>query len=414
MVIHVRLPVGFDFSPDILHFLDNTVCWKSMHGKLDRTVVVGGGFAGIHACRALRNAPTEVVLIDPSPLAAMVPALPDLAGGWIPERLISRSISDLLPDNARHVESEVLSIDLRSNFIVWNGGSTRFDYLVIAAGSVPVPPPATICGNAINGLSNLSDARRIRDAFLAHLQSKTRPTLLVAGGGFTGLELAASLQARAQLAGRDCKTTIVDPANPLLPFLPDNDRRRVMEHLGRRNVEILAGSSLDLFDGKTARAGNRVFDEPFVCWTAGSTSPLRNVEGKVERLRDGRFKVGPSLSLPGYDHVFAAGDSAAFFRNGQPIRKSVNHACGGGKCAGENIARLLCGRPVRPFRPVDPGWIIPLHDESVGRIHPGLKIQGSWGVRLHFFMCGARNFSFSNFAGCFRRALNPYPKEQTR
>ena len=382
-----------------------------MHGKMVKTVVVGAGFAGIQACRALRKAPTDVLLIDPNPMTAMVPALPDLAGGWIQERLVSWPISDLLPANAQHALGSVHGIDLLANRVDWNDSSTPFDYLVIAAGSVPASPPASIAADSTFSLANLNDARRIRNSFMSYLNSNPRPTLLVAGGGFTGLELAASLQARARRAGRDCPTTIVDPSDPLLPFLPDAERRRVLDHLGRRNVEFLAGTRLDYFDGTSARAGIRVFENPFLCWAAGSTSPLRNVVGGADRLRDGRFVVGPSMSLPGFERVFAAGDSAAFYWNGKPVRKSVNLAFGGGKCAGDNVARLLAGKPVRPFRPVDPGWIIPLHDESVGQIHPGLNIRGSLGVRLHFFMCGARNFSFSNFAGCFRQALNPYGKE---
>jgi NADH dehydrogenase len=115
--------------------------------------------------------------------------------------------------------------------------------------------------------------------------------------------------------------------------------------------------------------------------------------------------VKTDLSLPNYPNVFAAGDAAAIEHNGQVLRKAVNFAFHGGRHAGRNLARRLRGRATRPFRPVDLGYVIPLHATSVGRLPLGIWIRGYLGIRLHSLMCGLRNYSFKGFAGCLKLAL---------
>ena len=85
----------------------------------------------------------------------------------------------------------------------------------------------------------------------------------------------------------------------------------------------------------------------------------------------------------------------------------MNFAYYGGRRAGQNLLRRRQGRSTWPFRPVDLGWVVPFHDPSIGRLPGGLWIRGRLGVRLHHLMCGVRNYSFGNFAGCLRLALNP-------
>jgi len=101
------------------------------------TVIIGGGFAGRQACRALRRAETNVVLIDPSPVTTMLPSLPDLAGGWISENLLQNPLPPLLPSNAQHRQAAVTSIDLEASTIIAGGETLAYDQLVIASGSVP-------------------------------------------------------------------------------------------------------------------------------------------------------------------------------------------------------------------------------------------------------------------------------------
>jgi len=152
-------------------------------------------------------------------------------------------------------------------------------------------------------------------------------------------------------------------------------------------------------------------NDVFFCWAGGSMFAVPELIGSVERIRDGRIKVNPDLSLPGYPNVFAAGDAAAFDHTGQILRKAINFAWYAGTCAGKNIARSLQGKSAKPFRPFDAGWVIPLHSDSVGQMLSLIWIAGKPGLRLHYFMCGFRNTCFANFAGFVRIAAKLFNKE---
>ncbi len=367
-------------------------------------VIVGGGFAGQQACNALRRSGERIALIDPSPVAAMLPALPDLAGGWISEGLVQRSFREILPPNVEHVQAAVSAIDLDAGTLQAGEQTIAYDQLLIAAGSVPNFYDSPFPRDRMHALGSLDDARRIRRDFEEYLRDTDRPHLLVAGTGFTGLELAMSLFFRAKAAGKSCGVAIVDPTPVLLPSLPDKQRQYVLDFLTAQGAEVRLGVAVESFDGQNARAGGRTYENVFFCWAAGSKLAIPDIRGNVGRLRDGRLKTAPDLSLPNYPNVFAAGDSAAVERNGPPLRKAVNFAYYGGRRAGRNLLRRLRGRPTRPFRPVDLGWVVPFHETSIGRLPFGLWVRGRPGVRLHHLMCGLRNYSFANFAGFLKLA----------
>ncbi|NLG34259.1 MAG: FAD-dependent oxidoreductase [Lentisphaerae bacterium] len=378
-----------------------------MHKK---TVIIGGGFAGRQAARALRRSPGEIILIDPATVTVMLPALTDLAGGWIRESLLQRPLREQLPPAVRHLQEAVSRIDLDRDLVVAGGTTLEYGHLLIASGSVPDFRDTPFPREHMHPLGTLEDALRIRRDFETYLREAPHPHILVAGTGYTGLELAMSLFFRAKASGLRCGVTIVDPTPVLLPSLPDRQRQYVLDFLTAQGADVRLGAAVESFDGRRAVAGGRTYENPFFCWAAGSRFAIPELHGDVERIRDGRLKVSADLSLPRYPRVFAAGDSAAIERGGRPLRKAVNFAYYGGHHAGRNIARRLRGRPARPFRPVDLGWIVPFHSTSVGRLPGGIWIRGGLGVRLHHLMCGLRNYSLANFAGCLRLALNPYPK----
>ena len=373
-------------------------------------LILGGGFAGRQACRPLRDTRTKVGLIDSRTFTTMLPALPDLAGGWISPDLVHQPLRKLLPAEIQIHTGTVSTIDLDARQLTVDGALVPYRHLLIAPGSTPLPPPPSFSLKRLYLLGSLEEALRIREEFVEYLETTSHPQLLVAGTGYTGLELAMSLAFRARSLGTSCGVTLVDPTPVLLPSLPDRQRQYVMDFLHAQNVDVLLGTSIDSYDGQVARAGGRTFEFPFFCWATGSRFAIPEVHGSASRLPDGRFLVADDLSLPGYPDVFAAGDAAAILHHGRPLRKAVNFAYYGGRHAGRNIARRLHGRPSRPFRPVDLGWIVPFHSTSIGRLAPGIWIHGLLGVRLHHFMCGLRNYSFDHFTGCLRLALNPDTK----
>jgi NADH dehydrogenase len=373
-------------------------------------IIIGGGFSGRQAARALRHADREVLLFDPAGSTVMLPSLPDLAGGWVDEKLLHYPLKDLLPANVRHIQKAVRSIDLDGRKIIASGEVFTFDYLLIAAGSVTDFHGFNRHREQIYHLESLKTALRIRDDFPAYLQRSENPHVVIAGGGYTGLELAMNLYARAEAAGRPCRVTIVDPAPDILPFLPKEKQQFLRRFIAGTGTVILSNTPVTDFDGENVTVGDRQLKEVFFCWAGGSRFAVPQLTGTVERLRDGRLKVDPDLSLPGYPHVFAAGDAAAFEQNGQILRKAINFAWYAGKRAGKNIESRSHGKAVKPFRPFDAGWVIPLHAESVGQLFSRIWIGGNTGLRLHYFMCGFRNYSFANFAGFVKIAVKLFDK----
>lgn len=370
----------------------------------ERIIIIGGGFAGCQAGKILSAMGITYTLIDPSPVTTMLPSLPDLAGGWIPEQYIQRPLRELIPPGSTHLQEAVSAIDLEAGTVRAGDQTVSYDYLLIAAGSLPDFYDSPFPRDRMHALGSLEDARRIRRDFAAYLQQATHPHLLVAGTGYTGLELAMSLFFRTKAAGKSCAVTLVDPTPVLLPSLPEKQRRRVLDFLTAQGVEVRLGVAVESFDGRTAVAGGRTYADVFFCWAAGSRFAIADIRGRVERLRDGRLKVAADLSLPHYPNVFAAGDAAAILRRGQPLRKAVNFAWYGGRRMGRNVLRRLRGRPTRAFRPVDLGWVVPFHETSIGRLPGDLWVHGRLGVRLHHLMCGLRNYSWENFAGCVKLA----------
>ena len=376
-----------------------------------KTVIVGGGFAGRQACRALRRADTEVILFDPRSSTVMLPALPDLAGGWLDEKLLHFPLAELLPASVRHIQKAVESIDLDAGTLVAGGETVAFDALLIASGSVTDFRGFDQHREQIYHLDSLETARHIRDDFGSYLMQTERPHVVMAGGGYTGLELAMSLYYRALAANNPCRVTVIDPAPDILPFLPAEKQKYIKAFLARTGVTVLSGMRVTGFDGKTVTAGETRFENVFFCWAGGSTFAVPELKGAVARLGDGRLNVRSDLSLPNYPTVFAAGDAAAVEHNGRILRKAVNFAWYEGKHAGKNIARKLRGLPAKPFRPFDAGWVIPLHGDSVGQLFSRLWIKGTDGLRLHYLMCGFRNYCFSNFAGFAKVAAKLFKKE---
>ena len=183
-----------------------------------RIVILGAGFAGRQACRALRGLGSEIVLMDPRSSTVMLPALPDLAGGWIHDSLLFQSLEKLLPKNVQHVQQAVTSIDLDEKTLTAAGETVAFDYLLIATGSVTDFHGFDRHREQVYHLDSLESAQRICDDFEAYLAKEENPHVVMAGGGYTGLELATSLFYRAQENGKPCRVTVIDPGKEILPF----------------------------------------------------------------------------------------------------------------------------------------------------------------------------------------------------
>ena len=374
-----------------------------------RVVILGGGFAGMAAARALRHAVRagrcDLTLVDREPVSAMIPVLPDYAAGLLADGVITAPLAGRLPTGAAFLQDTVSAVDPDARTVAMASGKTiPYDYLVLAMGSVAAPGPDGQATDDVYTLTTYADACRLRTAYSRWLESSDRPAVLISGAGYTGIELAVGMVRSAIRQGKRVAVTLVEQREAILPFLGPAQQARVRRCLDRHGITLRTGCKVARFDGSTAVLSDGTATGPVLfCRAEGTVAPVRPA-GDQAALGDGRLRVTPVLSLPAHPAVFAAGDAAAIPSGDGFLRKAVNFSIYTGHRAGANVARLLRGASPRPFRSVDLGWVIPMGDDSVGRAFGRVPLYGRPGLRLHYVMCGVRNYTFRNLLYFVRHA----------
>lgn len=358
--------------------------------------VVGSGFAGVRAARAVlrRSRTTRVVLVSAVPYATMVPALPDVLSRRIPRNALSRNLEDIFARYRSRISlvvAEITEVNLEERVLRDTaGGRHPFHALVIATGSVPEFFQFSR-SDAVHTLHSLESSAALRAA----CDARPGGPLVVVGAGYTGLEAAACLRMGEGAATQPRReVVVVERADGILPFLPEKQREKIRRYLESIGVTIRTGISLaDYRDGTAVFSDGTTVAGATVCWSAGMRgAPLTFTGGDVQRSPDGRIAVTETLELPDHQGIFVAGDAALLQKDGTPLRRAVNFAWYSGSRAGANGKRFLQGKAGRPFRPVDLGWVIPVGRTSRGKVFGIMPMGGTLGVRLHYFMCGFRHF----------------------
>ena len=340
---------------------------------MPRVVIVGGGFGGLYAARALRREPVHVTLVDRRNHHVFQPLLYQVAMAALSPGDIASPIRWILR-RQRNVEvllAGVESIDAPASRIVLSDGETlAYDFLIVATGATHAYFGHDEWRRRAPGLKTLDDALEMRRRVLMAFERAERErdvarrrallTFVVIGGGPTGVELAGALAeiARQSLV-RDfrridpgaSRILLVEAGPEVLPAFPAHLRaaaRRDLEGLG---VEVRTGSPVtDVRDGQVLVAGEPIEAET-VLWAAGvAASPLGATLG-VPLDRAGRVLVEPDLTVPGHRNVFVIGDLAALAGpDGRPLPGVAQVAIQMGRHAAHNIVRATENQPFRPFR----------------------------------------------------------------
>jgi NADH:ubiquinone reductase (H+-translocating) len=347
-----------------------------------RIVIIGGGFAGIAAARALKHADAEVVLIDRRNHHIFQPLLYQVATAVLAPAEIAAPIRQLgeKQKNLSVMLAEVTGVDLASRSVNVSypaSGAHRipFDYLIIAAGMQSSYFGHDEFARYAPGLKNLTDAQTIRTRILRAYElaeltddesERSRlMTFLLVGGGATGVELAASLAQMATVTLREnfrridsTKTSIVliEGGNRILPTFAESLSRKAARRLEKLGVEVLTGAKVEKVDEQGVVAGGKKIPSATVLWTAGvAASPVVKTVG-VPTDRAGRLPVDSFLMVPGVTGVFAVGDVAVLSQDGRPLPGVAQVAIQQGRYVGKVISRQLKGQaPRRPFRYFDKG-----------------------------------------------------------
>lgn len=335
----------------------------------------------------------------------MIPALPDVLSGRISVAGISRPLTELFDGKVKVAQDAIREVRLDERRVIGNEGVYEYDGLVLTVGSVPTPPPASLAGLPLHTVHSLESALTLRREVERRLAGAPFH-VVIAGGGYTGLEVAAAL--REGMADRaDVPITVVDAAPEILPMLNNRQRARVRSYLADRSIVVRMGTTLRERNGDvlTLSDGSSV-EHVLLVWSAGMRAADIIMSGTVNRTADGRIRTTETLNLPGYPEVFVAGDAAALSRKGTPLRRAVNLAYYSGRRAGRNLRAHLRGEDGKPFIPVDLGWVLPLIGTSAGRIFGAIPVGGRFGLRMHYAMCGFRHFGGGYALEFYRTALH--------
>jgi NADH:ubiquinone reductase (H+-translocating) len=372
-----------------------------MHSEKPRVVIVGGGFAGLSAARALKDAPVHVTLVDRRNHHLFQPLLYQVATAALSPADIASHIRGILrrQPNAEVVLGEVVGVATQQKRIdLADGSRLPYDYLVIATGAVDQYFGNEDWARYAPGLKSVDDAIEIRRRFLLAFEAAERErdpaaqrallTTVVIGGGPTGVEMAGAL---AEIARRSMVRDFrnIDPATACIILLEGGDRvlpaytpmlsTRAEEALRKRGVDVRTHAMVTAIEADAVYVGDERIPTRNVIWAAGvAGSPLGKRLG-VETDRMGRVPVAEDLSVPGLDGVFVIGDLAAVRdRRGETLPGLAPVALQQGKATGRNLARLVAGEKTRPFRYRDRG--------SMATIGRGAAIAQMGPIRLWGFV----------------------------
>jgi NADH dehydrogenase len=335
--------------------------------SLPRVIIVGGGFAGLAAARALAGAAAEVMVFDRRNHHVFQPLLYQVATAALSPADISAPIRTVLrgQKNVQVVLAEVLGVEVAERHLRLPGGYVPYDYLILAAGATHAYFGHEDWAGIAPGLKTLEDATALRRRILLAFESaeyegseparRAALTFGIVGGGPTGVELAGAIK---EIAGRtiprdykhiDTRTTRVilfEGGNRLLPNFPEKLSARAQKDLEKMGVEVRLNSMVTGVSDQGITVGTEFIPIRTIFWAAGVKSSALGATLGVPMGKAGHVIVGPDLTIPGHPEVFIAGDMAAAKSadTGQPVPGVAQGGIQMGHYAGSIIAAELAAR----------------------------------------------------------------------
>jgi NADH dehydrogenase len=392
-----------------------------------RVLIIGCGFGGLEAARALCDAPVEITVVDRTNHHLFQPLLYQVATAGLSAPAIAAPVRHLFRKqaNVTTLLGEAVTIDAQARqVLLGDGGALPYDHLIVAAGSTHSYFGHNEWAAFAPGLKTLDDAFEIRRRILLAFEAaekETDPqiraswlTFVVIGGGPTGVEMAGTLTeiARDTLAGEfrridpsSARILLLEGGPRVLQAMPESLSERAAQQLQKLGVQVRTGARVTHIDGShvevTAGAGaeNYRIESRCVIWAAGvAASPLGVQLAQATGTptdRGGRVPVLPDLSLPGHPEISVLGDLAAAksYLAGHAARDvpGVSPAAKQmGRTAAANILRRLAGQPTLPFRYRDWGNLA-----TIGRNAAVVDLAGPFG---HFRFSGYFAWLFWLFA----------------
>jgi NADH:ubiquinone reductase (H+-translocating) len=378
-----------------------------MAGK-PHVVIVGAGFGGLAAARALRHVDVDVTLVDRNNYHLFQPLLYQVASGLLDPSAIATPIRTIMR-SARNVDvlrAEVTGVDLDRRRVDTSAGGIDYDYLVVASGSVTDYFGNDEARTSSIGLKDLGEALELRSRLLSCFEraSVTTDTIArrrlltfaVVGAGPTGVEYSGAV---AELINHvlpkdyrridfaEVSVVLIEAGDRVLATFAPRLSRLAARSLQRKGVRIMLGESVRAVDadGLVLQNGGRV-DTGTVVWTAGVRAAIPLELGADATARGGRARVTPSLQLMDHPEVFVIGDAAALERGGTLLPMLAPVAIQGGEHVARAVAAHIKGAEVPTFHYRNRGTMATVgRGAAVAQIGP-VHINGLVGWFLWIFV----------------------------
>ena len=345
-------------------------------------IIVGGGFGGLAAAKALRNTPAQIVLIDRTNHHLFQPLLYQVATSVLSPSQIGSPIRGILrnQENTIVVLGEVIGVDKDQKRVFVNDADRRgvpipYDYLILATGATHSYFGHSEFEKYAPGLKSLADAVAIRNKILQAFElaeaeedpSRHRDllTFVLVGAGPTGVEMAGAIAVlvRSTLKSEfrridpaSARIVLVDTGPRVLGTFSEDLSEAAKKKLEKLGVEVRLGHSVDQIDADGIMvAGERILSKT-VIWTAGVAPSPAGKWLSVETDRAGRVRVQKDLTVSGHPEIFVVGDTASLDQNGKPLPGVAQVAIQQGRYAGKLIhSHVIGGHMPGPFSYFDEG-----------------------------------------------------------
>ena len=387
------------------------------HASRPHVVIVGGGFGGLWATRALARAPVRVTLVDRANHHVFQPLLYQVAAASLSGPDIAAPLRHIVrrQANATVWMEAVTGLDVAARRVRAGAQTIGYDYLVVAAGSTHAYFGHDAWARDAPGLKTMDDALAIRRRILSAFEAAEREpdparraewlTFVIVGAGPTGVELAGTL---AEIAHhtlprefriahpRQARIHLVEAGPRILSAMPERLSTIAQRKLERMGVEVHTGAAVTAIDAVGVHMGDQHIAAHTSLWAAGvAASPLgAQLGGECDRA--GRVKVAPDLSVPGHPEVFVIGDLAWVEQDGQRVPGMAPAAKQMGTHAAHAIRDRVAGRAPRAFRYRDFGTLASISRSSAVVDLRGLRFSGFagwlfWLFAHIYFLIGFRN-----------------------
>ncbi len=333
-------------------------------------VIVGGGFGGLAAAKALRNTPAEIILIDRTNHHLFQPLLYQVATSVLSPSQIGSPIRGILrnQENTVVILGEVIGVDKHQKRVFVSdadrqGVPIAYNYLILATGATHSYFGHNEFQKYAPGLKSLADAVAIRNKILQafeEAEAEEDPnhhrdllTFVLVGAGPTGVEMASAiaLLVRSTLKSEfrridpaSARIVLVDMAPRVLGTFSEDLSEAAKKQLEKLGVEVRLGQSVDQIDADgIAVAGEHILSKT-VIWTAGVAPSPAGKWLSAETDRAGRVRVQKDLTVPGHPEIFVVGDTASLDQNGKPLAGVGYFDKGNMAVVGKGFAVLQSGK----------------------------------------------------------------------